>query len=687
MKNKTNWLVLALLGLSLLLGISIALRSRTAVSRFFATDDAFYYFEVAKNISEGKGITFDGIARANGYHPLWMLVCVPVFALARLSLWAPLRALIVVQALMHAATGYIIYRLLIKKVSQPLSLLAMAIWLFRSTIFSITASQGLETGINMLCLSALLLYVSTWSSLPASEIRWKHYLFTGILAALTLLARLDNIYLLSFLGAWLVLKDSHLKRTWIYLDFFLAAAGLIFGFIALIGLSDLYYNIMPQIKLLLVASMIVYPLGQFLLGIYHQEIVPPKKPALLLRILTGTIASMLVLYLPLTILYPQRAETHIALLMQAAVFAVVGTLAKLFVPALNGTPTKPASPNQKFTLRAIVRLPWGRLIGKATGYFAPLFGVLGTFLAFNHFYFGSAIPLSGKIKAWWGSLSTVYGSRPASLLPFLGLHDEGPWHFITSLLRPFSDRFNMGLSPNQLSAAVMGLILAALLAFYLLSKELRERINTFNLQPLTLGILFHAGYYTMTGYVGYRSWYWAVERLYVLLLGMLALDVVIALGLKRWTQLRKPKLSWVITGTALLVLVATFIRFNLLTFPWIANGEDDFLANTRLLEQCTEPGSRIGMTGGGIEGYFISGRTIVNLDGLINGVEFFDALTEMRLDDYLDIIDLDYFLGKETMLLDSEPYMEPLAGRLVEIDPPGCDFIESMILYEFVPQQ
>ncbi|RIK27074.1 MAG: hypothetical protein DCC54_04475, partial [Anaerolineae bacterium] len=49
---------------------------------WFIRDDAYYYFKVAQNISEGLGSTFDGINPTNGYHPLWMLVCIPIFALA-----------------------------------------------------------------------------------------------------------------------------------------------------------------------------------------------------------------------------------------------------------------------------------------------------------------------------------------------------------------------------------------------------------------------------------------------------------------------------------------------------------------------------------------------------------------------------------------------------------------------------
>ena len=43
-------------------------------------DDAFYYFQIARNLAEGKFSTFDGgITRTNGYHPLWMLLITPFY--------------------------------------------------------------------------------------------------------------------------------------------------------------------------------------------------------------------------------------------------------------------------------------------------------------------------------------------------------------------------------------------------------------------------------------------------------------------------------------------------------------------------------------------------------------------------------------------------------------------------------
>ena len=45
-----------------------------------SNDDAFYYFQIAFNLAEGKFSTFDGgITRTNGYHPLWLFLITPFY--------------------------------------------------------------------------------------------------------------------------------------------------------------------------------------------------------------------------------------------------------------------------------------------------------------------------------------------------------------------------------------------------------------------------------------------------------------------------------------------------------------------------------------------------------------------------------------------------------------------------------
>jgi hypothetical protein len=53
------------------------------------------------------------------------------------------------------------------------------------------------------------------------------------------------------------------------------------------------------------------------------------------------------------------------------------------------------------------------------------------------------------------------------------------------------------------------------------------------------------------------------------------------------------------------------------------------------LEEHTRSGIAIGMTGGGNVAYFIKGRTIVNMDGLINSYEYFQMLQRRKAPEYL----------------------------------------------------
>jgi len=73
------------------------------------------------------------------------------------------------------------------------------------------------------------------------------------------------------------------------------------------------------------------------------------------------------------------------------------------------------------------------------------------------------------------------------------------------------------------------------------------------------------------------------------------------------------------------------------------------------LEANTEPGSIIGLTGGGNTGYFINGRTIVNMDGLINSQPYFESLKNRTAGKYLQSVGLDYVFANK-YILESQPY-------------------------------
>src|SRR5262245_58636191 len=115
--------------------------------RWFTRDDAYYYFKVAQNISEGHGSTFDGIDVTNGYHPLWMLVCIPIFALARFDLILPLRILLLFMSGLSVTTGILLYRLIGKIFFPAIGAMAAFYWVFSHDVFATLYQNGLESGI------------------------------------------------------------------------------------------------------------------------------------------------------------------------------------------------------------------------------------------------------------------------------------------------------------------------------------------------------------------------------------------------------------------------------------------------------------------------------------------------------------------------------------------------------------
>src|SRR5512139_3885588 len=147
-------LILVVMSISLYAALSDA---QNLSWRWFTRDDAYYYFKVAQNISEGHGSTFDGINRTNGYHPLWMAICVPIFALARFDLVLPLRILFLVLSALSVWTGILLYRLVGRLFAPVIGAFAALYWVFSQTVLFRVYKQGLETGIAAL-LIVLLLY-------------------------------------------------------------------------------------------------------------------------------------------------------------------------------------------------------------------------------------------------------------------------------------------------------------------------------------------------------------------------------------------------------------------------------------------------------------------------------------------------------------------------------------------------
>ena len=184
-------------------------------------DDAFYYFGIARNVARGHGSTFDGIDPTNGYHPLWMLISVPVFAVG-LDGTAAARVLLAVQVLCYGGALVLVAltagraigrweRLEAKRDSTGrdgaatwcTALVAGALVLAGGNPYIVRIFvNGLESGV-LVVLDALLLWVAAkrrgrWLTRGSTGGR----LATGLLLSLIILGRTDSVLLVGALGLW-----------------------------------------------------------------------------------------------------------------------------------------------------------------------------------------------------------------------------------------------------------------------------------------------------------------------------------------------------------------------------------------------------------------------------------------------------------------------------------------------------
>lgn len=191
-------------------------------------DDAWYYFEIGRNIADGHGSTFDTINETNGYHPLWMLVSTGVYK-AGLDDLVAVRTLLVVQlacwvgalALVahvagRALDGFPHFR---ERVDgrgarwRAAATTGAVLFLLGANPYVIkTTVNGLESGVVVLSQAALLAIAWTQRGRLLAAPTRTRWLFAGLLA-LAFLARTDAIVLIGCVGVWALAEAIALGRS------------------------------------------------------------------------------------------------------------------------------------------------------------------------------------------------------------------------------------------------------------------------------------------------------------------------------------------------------------------------------------------------------------------------------------------------------------------------------------------
>jgi hypothetical protein len=172
-------------------------------------DDGFYYLEIARRIGAGEGSTFDGVHPTNGYHPLWLLLLVPLAPIMEASRLDAVRVSLLLGGAALVGTAALVY-----KTTQRLapSYAALApLWL--ACTLMVASVYGMEAPL------AALLAASLWYAVSRGYPRGLlGGLGFGLLGAALFLARLDAVLIVAAVNlvwAWFVLKREAEPRPFV----------------------------------------------------------------------------------------------------------------------------------------------------------------------------------------------------------------------------------------------------------------------------------------------------------------------------------------------------------------------------------------------------------------------------------------------------------------------------------------
>ncbi len=673
MRNKSldRLIMIGLALVALAGGVYVACTPANSLMNWYDIDDAFFYYKVAQNVLAGHGFSFDQINLSNGFHPLWMLVCLAVFSLSKFSLILPLRVLVIVSALFNSLASVFLYKLL-KKFLHPLAALIGALFFaLYPHVYEMIVTNGMESAISAFFIILFLLKAANVLSPSANrDNRSKDFIALGIIGGLTILARLDNVFLVGLMGLSVLLKLRRISMRLVF-DMLVLGFSVVAAWTIRLGFENELLNSYSIYPLLLIA-ILVKPIVFYFGGLYSFSRQSTRFNRLV-RVIICALAAFVLEYGIYFALYRLSITTMFSnsiVLLDGGISVMLITVIHLFTKPTKNSEYQPP-------LKAVVdwvKTNYKRFLIEGIAFAIPVSLILGTYMIWSRIVFGAFSPVSGQIKSWLGTLNNTVYTHPKSFIATLGLNPSGgdaPWSLFSAPLMRITHRFmdQINWSVNR-DLVFLGLTIIILFLFVLILAAQKNRLANISysmmIPAFVISLFIQITKYTGTSYSNTRGWYWIGETILLVLLLALLFDAF-------FIWLDKTKIAKIISPALVILVTLALISQNALYVYRLApptvseEGKENYLAETRELEFYTKPGTKIGMTGGGTIAYFIQDRTIVNLDGLINSVDYFNAMKDGTAGNFLDSMGLDYAFGKPYVFLESDPYQTFLNGRLQEI--------------------
>jgi len=662
--------------IALILSGYIALSPTNSLMNWYDSDDGFYYFKVAQNIISGSGVTFDGINPANGFHPLWMVICLAIFSFVKTDLITPLRVIVLLFGFSQAVSAIIIFHVIQRNLSRLISFILALCFIFARVIFNNIFSGGLESAIGF------LLLVLLWSKVTETRLnrpsKDEQYWIMGLVAGLMVLSRLDLIIIAVIFGVWIAFGRKA-DVTLILIDLTVILVLVIF-----MGTIRTDYTLFPYEQSIILSIGILGIFGcffNFLFGQYSSptRITIPRNNVFIAGALSGVLTSGILIAVTFGLhqlkILPYLPRSIV--LLSAIGWVAYSSTIRAWITRRVYRKTVEFNAFSSKDFKGL--FAWSR---KPLAYFLPILILVGIYFAWNQINFGTLMPISGQVKHWWGTLSTtIYGSpiHSQSGLNRYIYGSEAPFQFLYSIVYPVTAPLRLPNFDSSIAAwsAVLGAYL--ILLVYEQKHQVATWWDNLGVLPLATAVLFHVLYFYLSGYVHMRVWYWLIEALFVFVL----LAAIIGVWYQMYPESRfiRGMITVLIIGVSISAgnnLVNNILR----KYPTKVSMEhaDDYRATVLLIEKFTPVNAVIATPGGGTLSYLIENRRIVNLDGLMNSREYFEELKSFDTGGFMARNNIQYIYANEIAVLSSPPYSTIFANHLEPISR-----VFGKTLYKYLP--
>jgi len=221
MLKKINFLLLVILIISLIIELLISLQDNGTLLKKILLDDAFYGISISKNIALGNGITYNGVDTTNGFQPLWIFAIVPIFLIIK-DINLAVNAILIFASVLNVLTAFIIFKFSKHLFNEKIAIVSTALYALNPLIMFQMLS-GIDTAIYIFFVMLTLFYYY----LIKDNLNRKNTLILGILIGLSILGRMDAVFLLAsiILAILIETKNKYMRlKNFIFIAF---AAALI----------------------------------------------------------------------------------------------------------------------------------------------------------------------------------------------------------------------------------------------------------------------------------------------------------------------------------------------------------------------------------------------------------------------------------------------------------------------------